>query len=153
MVNEQESNIINAENKINKQKEDEKIKIENLKKKEADLLVETRTFTPVTKENFNKWFEDFIKETKKVDKDKLDQEKRLSGREFYLKLKNQNIGGAEEFEKEGEDIDYKKREEEDLEEDSNLKANKMCFDKDAFNENLDENLDEIDFDEGDENNK
>jgi len=123
--------------------------MENAKLKKDELLVETRTFTPVTKENFEKWFEGFIKETVKLDKEKIEQSKRLSGREYYQNLKNQKLGGAEEFEKEGEDIgDYKVRE--NLEEIEEKQNENICFDKDAFKDNIEDNLDEIEFDnEGD----
>jgi len=62
-------------------------------------------------------------------------------------LKNQKIGGGEEFETEGEDIgDYKIQENYDEEK----KDENLCFDKDAFTGDIEENLDDIDFEnEGD----
>ena len=87
---------------MNKQKE-ENMQRNKDKKKLEDSLIENKTYTPVTKENFDNWLIKYYKETKRMSKLKQEQEARLSGRDVFIGLKNEKLGGAEEFEEEGDD--------------------------------------------------
>ena len=51
-------------------------------------LIESRTFTPVTKENFEVWFKKFYADQNKGKEKKLEQEQRPSGREIFMNMKN-----------------------------------------------------------------
>ena len=110
---------------------------ENRKKKEKflenyhDNLVETKSFTPVTREKYEEWFTKFYSKSKS--KSKIEQESRLSGREYFMNIKNQkNV----EFEDDG-------KEEPEI---NNEQENAFFYDADAF----EENIDDIDFDKEDE---
>ncbi len=94
-------------------------------------LIETKTFTPVTKDIFDEWFKTFYAKTKT--KAKIEQESRLSGREFFVNMKNKN---NEEFEEDG-------KEDELPTEDGD---NAFFYDADAF----EENIDDIDFEKDDQ---
>lgn len=94
-------------------------------------LIETKTFTPVTKEKFEEWFKTFYAKVKP--KSKLEQEARLSGRDFFASLKNKT---GEESDEEGKDEDVPEEEGGD---------NAFFYDADAF----EENIDDIDFDKDD----
>jgi hypothetical protein len=134
-----------------RQREEERLKLEQARMKKEEALVETRTYTPVTRENYNKWFASYMKEIAKVDKETVAQSTRFSGREFYLNLKNQKLGGAEAFETDGdvEDIEDYKRNDDYLKEEKQ-DEDVYVFDKNAFkNANLD-NLDDVDFDDEDD---
>lgn len=116
-------------------------KLEKLKEEKENLLLETKTFTPVTKEAFAAWFSKFYKANNKIDKQKLEQETRLSGREWFMNAKNAKLGIEDDNE---EDI-QKEEEEDGKDTETNEKANALFYDADAF----DENLDDIDFDKVD----
>jgi len=98
-------------------------------------LIETRTFTPVTKESFELWFKKFNAEVNKGKEKKIEQESRTSGREFFMNAKNLTV--EELGEKDVED-----QVEESHDEKDNENYQKVFFDAEAF----EENLDEIDFD-------
>jgi hypothetical protein len=93
-------------------------------------LAETKTFTPVTKENFEEWFKKFYG-VKTKSKAKIEMESRLSGREYFMNLKNKGI------EVEGDD------EKDDEIESNTTTENAFFYDAEAF----DENIDDIDFDQ------
>jgi hypothetical protein len=93
-------------------------------------LIETKTFTPVTKELFEEWFKAYYSKIKP--KSKIEQEARMSGREFFVSMKNKNIG---EYDDDG-------KEEEVAEEGENV----FFYDADAF----EENIDDIDFERDDQ---
>ena len=72
--------------------EEEKLKKYNEKISNVDShLIENRTFTPVTKENFEIWFKKFYADSNKGKEKKLEQEARQSGREFFMKLKASDL--------------------------------------------------------------
>lgn len=127
-----------------------KVTLENEKQKRIEMakealenqLIETKTFTPVTKDNFEKWYTEFYKKTHKVDKSKLEQDARISGREFFMNAKNEFM--MEEND-ENEEAITKEEEEELNNTESSNNANALFYDAEAF----DENLDDIDFDKVD----
>ena len=96
-----------------------------------DNLVETKTFTPVTKEKYEEWFVKFYSKSKP--KTKIEQESRMTGREYFMNIKNQkNV----EFEDDGKDETETNQEQD----------NAFFYDADAF----EENIDDIDFEKDDE---
>jgi len=136
-ANEQEE-IMHNENKIAQEQE---IKIKSYSEKVQIIdtcLIETKTFTPVTKENFEIWYKKFYAEENKGKEKKIEQEQRLSGREYFMKLKmsstgdykDENIGDPNTV----EDANENKQPEDNL-----------YFDADAF----EENIDDIDFEGAD----
>ena len=132
-ANEQESFLLQeSENEI-KVEEEKKRKYDEKVKMMDKNLVETKTFTPVTKEVFEVWFKKFYAEVNKGKEKKLEQDARQSGREYFMNSKNIK---EEADDAEGEDVDYKP-EEEDKDEKPEY------FDPDAF----EENIDDIDFEE------
>jgi hypothetical protein len=136
-ANEQEQ-ILHDEQKEKTMIEEEKLKKYNDKLKQMETtLIETRTFTPVTKENFEVWFKKFYAEQNKGKEKKLEQEARQSGREYFMKLKADGL-----YEEEGPE-----EEESSNNETSNntqdQKDNPVFFDAGAF----EENIDDIDFEQ------
>jgi hypothetical protein len=127
LVKESENERIMEEER--KRKYDEKI---NLINKD---LVETKTYTPVTKEAFEIWFKKYYAEVNKGKEKKLEQEARQSGREYFMNMKNLKDGTEDE---EGEDVDYKLPVDEEQKD-----GTTVYFDADAF----EENIDDIDFGE------
>ncbi len=106
-----------------------------------EKLLETRSFTPVTKENFEAFFKEFYAKNHKKDKLQLEQESRITGREFFMNLKNKNILDNQQDEDE-ENIPT-----EEKVENKNEKTDQMYYDENAF----DENLDDLNFDDNEEN--
>ena len=133
-ANEQESLLIQEKENV-RILEEEKIRKLHEKSQAEKNLLETRTFTPVTNENFEVWFKKFYAETNKGKEKKIEMEARQSGREYFMNIKNIKDETAEE---EGEDIDYKIQEEEESKDEKPI-----YFDANAF----EENIDDIDFDE------
>lgn len=156
---------------ISKQKEEE-LK-EQLKKQMNNMelinkkLIETKKFTPVTKENYQEWFDKYMKEKIKEGGKELKQRKeilsRTSGRDFFMILKNKEIDENNEEGDDGEDIDYdllkdqKKKEvqekmkqegkeynDEDYDEDNDEDFNPDLFEGDDVDL---EELDDVDFDD------
>jgi hypothetical protein len=140
-VNEQELEISkeNTQRELREEEEMRKyqIKLEMQNKKEE--LIETRTFTKVTKENFEEWFKKFYAKNNKVCKKKLEQEQRQTGREYFMNIKNLK----------GEDYDENDiKKEDDTEVESGNEGNAMFFDAEAFEENIDDiDFDKIDVDD------
>jgi hypothetical protein len=131
-INEQEDQI--SKNNLSKAVIEDEIR--RKKEKYLDSLnpefAETKTFTPVTKENFEEWFKKFYGVRVKS-KAKLEMESRQSGREYFMNLKNKGI------EIEGDD-----EKDDDIGSESNTTGeNALFYDADAF----DENIDDIDFDQ------
>jgi hypothetical protein len=129
------------EEQIFRESENERIIEEEKKRKYEEKvsminkdLIETKTFTPVTKEGFEIWFKKYYAEVNKGKGKKLEQEARQSGREYFMNLKNFKDGTEDD---EGEDVDYKLPVEEEKE------GAAVYFDEDAF----EENIDDIDFGE------
>lgn len=102
-------------------------------------LIETKTFTPVTKDSFEVWFKKFYGDRKKLKKN-AEIELRMTGREYFMNLKNIKTS---EIENEGED-------DEDAGESTSTNVNNNTEDKSAMffdAEAFEENIDDIDFDE------
>jgi hypothetical protein len=136
-VNEQEL-IMHQEQQDKINLEEEKLRKYNEKIAQMEKsLIETRTFTPVTKENYENWFKKFYAASLKGKEKKLEQDARMSGREYFMNLKN-NPKGLDGDESEEGDV------EEEVENESELKKEEaVVFDAQAF----EENLDDIDFDQ------
>lgn len=120
-------------------KEEEKKKAILKAEKEAEKLLESRTFTPVTKESFENFFKTFYDKNFKKSKKILEQEARITGREYFMLAKNKALNNDLDI---GDDIDEDNIPEEKIEE---KKKNEFDFDEEAFN--VDENLDDLDFDD------
>ena len=131
---------MNIEKSQQKIKEEEKMKAILKAEKEAEKLIENRTFTPVTKESFESFFKIFYEKNCKKSKLKIEQESRITGREFFMLAKSK-VGIENETEDDDDNIP-----EETLPEKKNKE---LVFDEDAFND--DDNLDEINFDDEDDN--
>ena len=116
-------------------KQEEKMKAVLKAEKDAEKLLEAKYFTPVTKESFAKFYAEFYEKNCKKSKLKIEQEARITGREFFMLAKNK-VGLDNESEEEDED----NIPEEKLPEKKNVE-----FDEDAFNE--EDNLDDLDFDD------
>ena len=125
MQQEQQDKIIVEEEKLRKYNE----KIMSMDKN----LIETRTFTPVTKESFEIWFKKFYANSNKGKEKKLEQEARLSGREYFMNLKNL---------KPGEGLGEESEDEEETT-NNNTDQKEVVFDAEAFGDDLDD----IDFDQ------
>lgn len=124
----------------------EVIKIASVPKKEA--LLETRKFTPVSKETYEEWFKKFmefkIKEGGKDYKLRKEIMSRASGREYFMNSKNKEFANNE--------LDIGGNEEED-EDDEYIPDNKEAdIDADVFQDEDDVDIDEIDFDDEEEYN-
>lgn len=114
---------------------EEEIKKTILKaEKEAEKLLESRTFTPVTKESFAVFYKKFYDKHCKKSKLVLEQQARITGREFFMLAKNKDLN---------ESIDDDDIQEEVV--DKTEKKNEFDFDEEAFN--VDDNLDDLDFDD------
>lgn len=100
-----------------------------------DKLLETRTFTPVTKETFEKFFKEWYAKTHKKDKTKLEQEARITGREFFINLKNNKTLGEGQNEEDEDNIPSEEKTENNKDQ-----KNELFYDENAFEEDLD-NLD------------
>jgi len=132
---------MNIEKSAQNLKEEEKIKAILKAEKEAEKLLETRSFTPVTKESFESFFKKFYEKNCKKTKLKLEQEARITGREFFMLAKNKGL--TDEMGDEDEDNIPEENVVEPEE------KNEYDFDEEAFN--VDENLDDLDFDDDEEN--
>ncbi len=121
-------------------KEEEKQKLEKIEKQE-DKLIETRTFTQVNKESFEKFFKEWYARTHKKDKTKLEQESRITGREFFINLKNIKSLGEGLNEDDEDSIPTEEKPENNKDQ-----KNELFYDENAF----EEELDNLDFDDEEE---
>lgn len=131
-ADEEEQIIINEQIKLEKEEEEEQKRIEEKLRKEEEELLQQQTYTPVTKELFDEWYINFIKEqnSKKIIKE---SDKRPSGREFFL---NKKLNLEVEDVKEGEIAAEKVEEGEQVDEQ---------FEAEIF----EEDINDIDFDNDD----
>jgi len=126
-------------------------------------LVETRKFTPVTRESYEEWFKKFKQEKDKERAHEIKKKKELmtrtSGREFFMNIKNKNLSlDEEEGDDDGEDIDFselkkekktnvdKKKAENKQKEEG--KGNKM-IEEESYSDEEDEDYDPEMFDDAD----
>lgn len=133
-INEEEDNLNDIENKKKENEDEKEQKKKNIQNVE---LFETKTYTPVTPESFEEWYNKFYGSKKKT-KEELEQQTRLSGREYFMNLKSLKDEENED-EIETEEVTESKNTEEPL-----------IYDEDAFDENIDDiDFDKVDFDDDD----
>lgn len=136
--------VNNEESALKAETEQKAKKIEEAKEKariqEEMALLETRTFTPVNKETYEKWFKSYMDEINKGKKNKKKTDEiaaRFSGREYFMNLKNPKDSETEKLEEEGEDIEPS----ENKPEENAKEGDVLFYDQQAF----DEDIDNIDF--------
>jgi len=128
----EESNL-NDEQQLKMKKIQEENYAAKLKIEMEMNLIETKTFTPVNKETYEKWFKTYIDETNKKNKNKKKSDEiasRQSGREFFMNMKNPK------------DIEAQDKLEGEIEDSPDKNEDVLFFDQQAF----DEDIDNIDFD-------
>ena len=69
-ADEEEEKLLNEEKLEEKKIEEAKRLLEQKKKEEEERLLNSRTYTPVTKELFDAWYKDFIEKKKKEKREK-----------------------------------------------------------------------------------
>ena len=137
-ADEEEEKLLNEEKQEEKRLEEAKRLLELKKKEEEEKLLNSRTYTPVTKELFDSWYKDFIEKKKKERKEKEPDLNKLTGRQFFL---NKNL----KIEENNEDIAKK-----DDEEDKKIEENKDEENNVEYNPELyEEDIENIDFDKYD----
>ena len=141
-ADEEEEKLLNEEKQEEKRLEEAKRLLELKKKEEEEKLLNSRTYTPVTKELFDSWYKDFIEKKKKERKEKEPDLNKLTGRQFFL---NKNL----KIEENNEDIAKKddeedKKIEENKDEENNVEYNPELYEEDI--ENIDFDKDDIDID-------
>ena len=138
-ADEEEEKLLNEEKLEEKKLEEAKRLLEQKKKEEEERLLNSRTYTPVTKELFDEWYKNFIEKKKKERREKEPNMDKLTGRQFFM---NKNL----KIEENNEDI--KKDEEEDKKEDNkdeeNVEYNPELYEEDIGN--IDFDKDDIDID-------
>jgi len=135
--NEQEE-LLHMENMSKLTIEEEAKKTYNNKLDSIRDLIETKTFTPVTRENFENWFKKFYAEKNKGKTKNIEMEQRMTGREYFMNLKNIKTG---EIENEGE-VEDEVSETVSTNVNNTDDKNTIFFDAQAF----EEDIDDIDFD-------
>ena len=135
--NEQEE-LLHMENMSKLTIEEEAKKLYSNKLDSIRNLIETKTFTLVTKENFEIWFKKFYAEKNKGKTKNIEMEQRMNGREYFMNLKNIKTG---EFENEA-DVEDEVSETISTNVNNTDDKNAMFFDAHAF----EEDIDDIDFD-------
>ena len=141
-ADEEEEKLLNEEKQEEKRLEEAKRLLELKKKEEEEKLLNSRTYTPVTKELFDSWYKDFIEKKKKERKEKEQDLNKLTGRQFFL---NKNL----KIEENNEDIAKKddeedKKNEENKDEENNVEYNPELYEEDIGN--IDFDKDDIDID-------
>ena len=107
---------------------------------EEEKLLNSRTYTPVTKELFDEWYKKFIDKKKKERREKEPNMDKLTGRQFFMN-KNLKIEENNEDIKKDEDEDKKN---EDNKEEENVEYNPELYEEDI--DNIDFDKDDIDID-------
>ena len=135
-ADEEEEKLLNEEKLEEKKLEEAKRLLEQKKKEEEEKLLNSRTYTPVTKELFDEWYKKFIEKKKKERREKEPDMDKLTGRQFFM---NKNL----KIEENNEDI--KKDEEEDKKIDDNKEEENVEYNPELY----EEDIDNIDFDKDD----
>ena len=135
-ADEEEEKLLNEAKQEEKKIEEAKRLLEQKKKEEEERLLNSRTYTPVTKELFDAWYKDFIEKKKKERREKEPNMDKLTGRQFFL---NKNL----KIEENNEDI--KKDEEEDKKIEDNKDEDNVEYNPDLY----EEDIGNIDFDKED----
>ena len=140
-ADEEEEKLLNEEKLEEKKLEEAKRLLEQKKKEEEERLLNSRTYTPVTKELFDEWYKKFIEKKKKERREKEPNMDKLTGRQFFM---NKNL----KIEENNEDIAKKDEEEdkkaEDNKEEENVEYNPELYEEDIGN--IDFDKDDIDID-------
>ena len=139
-ADEEEEKLLNEEKLEEKKLEEAKRLLEQKKKEEEEKLLNSRTYTPVTKELFDEWYKKFIEKKKKERREKEPDMDKLTGRQFFM---NKNL----KIEENNEDI--KKDEEEDKKIDDNKEEENVEYNPELYEEdigNIDFDKDDIDID-------
>ena len=139
-ADEEEEKLLNEEKLEEKKLEEAKRLLEQKKKEEEERLLNSRTYTPVTKELFDEWYKNFIEKKKKERREKEPNMDKLTGRQFFM---NNNLT----IEENNEDI--KKDEEEDKKAEDNKDEENVEYNPELYEEdigNIDFDKDDIDID-------
>ena len=139
-ADEEEEKLLNEEKLEEKKLEEAKRLLEQKKKEEEERLLNSRTYTPVTKELFDEWYKKFIEKKKKERREKEPNMDKLTGRQFFM---NKNL----KIEENNEDI--KKDEEEDKKAEDNKEEENVEYNPELYEEdigNIDFDKDDIDID-------
>ena len=139
-ADEEEEKLLNEEKLEEKKLEEAKRLLEQKKKEEEERLLNSRTYTPVTKELFDEWYKNFIEKKKKERREKEPNMDKLTGRQFFM---NKNL----KMEEKNEDI--KKDEEEDKKAEDNKDEENVEYNPELYEEdigNIDFDKDDIDID-------
>ena len=139
-ADEEEEKLLNEEKLEEKKLEEAKRLLEQKKKEEEERLLNSRTYTPVTKELFDEWYKKFIEKKKKERREKEPNMDKLTGRQFFMN-KNLKIEENNEDIKKDEDEDKKI---EDNKEEENVEYNPELYEEDIGN--IDFDKDDIDID-------
>ena len=139
-ADEEEEKLINEEKQEEIKLAEAKRLLELKKKEEEEKLLNSRTYTPVTKELFDSWYKDFIEKKKKERREKEPNMDKLTGKQFFLN-KNLKIEENNEDIKKDEDEDKKN---EDNKEEENVEYNPELYEEDI--DNIDFDKDDIDID-------
>ena len=139
-ADEEEEKLLNEEKLEEKKLEEAKRLLEQKKKEEEERLLNSRTYTPVTKELFDEWYKKFIEKKKKERREKEPNMDKLTGRQFFMN-KNLKIEENNEDIKKDEEEDKKA---EDNKDDENVEYNPELYEEDIGN--IDFDKDDIDID-------
>ena len=139
-ADEEEEKLLNEEKLEEKKLEEAKRLLEQKKKEEEERLLNSRTYTPVTKELFDEWYKKFIEKKKKERKEKEPNMDKLTGRQFFM---NKNLK-IEENNDEIKKDDEEDKKIEDNKDEENVEYNPELYEEDIGN--IDFDKDDIDID-------
>ena len=139
-ADEEEEKLINEEKQEKIKLAEAKRLLELKKKEEEEKLLNSRTYTPVTKELFDSWYKDFIEKKKKERREKEPNMDKLTGRQFFL---NKNLK-IEENNDEIKKDDEEDKKIEDNKDEENVEYNPELYEEDIGN--IDFDKDDIDID-------
>ena len=139
-ADEEEEKLINEEKQEEIKLAEAKRLLELKKKEEEEKLLNSRTYTPVTKELFDAWYKDFIEKKKKEKREKEPNMDKLTGRQFFL---NKNLK-IEENNDEIKKDDEEDKKIEDNKDEENVEYNPELYEEDIGN--IDFDKDDIDID-------
>jgi len=139
-ADEEEEKLINKEKQEEIKIAEAKRLLELKKKEEEEKLLNSRTYTPVTKELFDSWYKDFIEKKKKERREKEPNMDKLTGRQFFL---NKNLK-IEENNDEIKKDDEEDKKIEDNKDEENVEYNPELYEEDIGN--IDFDKDDIDID-------
>ena len=139
-ADEEEEKLINEEKQEEIKLAEAKRLLELKKKEEEEKLLNSRTYTPVTKELFDAWYKDFIEKKKKERREKEPNMDKLTGRQFFL---NKNLK-IEENNDEIKKDDEEDKKIEDNKDEENVEYNPELYEEDIGN--IDFDKDDIDID-------